>query len=230
LLLQIKYLAERLIHGKCSTSVQQRKVPIGWISVGIYAELDAQSTSRASLESDMPIFELTHDAIVPVEQVSLSALGIRERHDLQRILRTHIGTVSPDTLILAEEYREWEDSRRSIDLPADLTITSRSYQFDQCVMAGCSGQMLITREQRSVERFRKGHIDGIVSREIIPQIPDPRQKEIVRISAQGKVREVGESRAAAFAIDLSVRRISSDHLRDFDIEQMRHVQRLSRVE
>ncbi len=90
-------------------------------------------------------------------------------------------------------------------------------------MAGCSGQTLITCEQWSVERFRKGHIDGIVSREIVPQIPDPRQKKIVRISAQGKVRKVGESGAAAFATDLAVRRISPDHLRNFDIKQMRHV-------
>ena len=97
-------------------------------------------------------------------------------------------------------------------------------------MAGCSSQTLITCEQRSVKRFREGHIDGIVSREIVPQIPDPRQKEIVRISTQGKVREVGQSCAAAFAIDFAVRRISPDHLRDFDIEQMRHVQRLSGVE
>jgi len=54
--------------------------------------------------------------------------------------------------------------------------------------------MLITREQRSVKSFRKGHVDGIVSREIVPQIPDPRQKEIMRMSAQGKVRKVGKSR------------------------------------
>jgi|GEM_PF-3637018 len=97
-------------------------------------------------------------------------------------------------------------------------------------MAGRGGKTLIAREQRSVERFRKGHVDRIVSREIVPQIPDPRQKEIVRISAQGKIREVGKSRTAAFAIDLALCRISPDHLRDFDIEQMRHVQRLSWVE
>src|ERR1700722_6002084 len=98
------------------------------------------------------------------------------------------------------------------------------------MVARRGGETLIAGEQRSVERFGKGYVDGIIGREIVPQIPDPPQKEIVRISVQGKIREVGESRATTFAIDLAVCRITSDHLRDFNIEQMRHVQRLPGVE
>jgi hypothetical protein len=75
----------------------------------------------------MPIYELTHDAIVPVDQQSFASLGVKERQDLQRILRANIGVVSPDTYVLAEEYGEWEDSKRSIDLlgldkNADLVV------------------------------------------------------------------------------------------------------------
>jgi hypothetical protein len=65
------------------------------------------------------------------------------------------------------------------------------------MMAGCSGQTSIAREQRSVERFGKGDVDSVIGREIVPQFPDARQKEVVRISVQRNVREVGESRAAA---------------------------------
>jgi len=43
-------------------------------------------------------------------------LGLREREDVQRVLRDHIQVISPDTLILAEEFGHWEDSRRRIDL------------------------------------------------------------------------------------------------------------------
>jgi hypothetical protein len=46
---------------------------------------------------------------------------------------------------------------------------------------------------RSVERFGKRDVDGVVRRKIVPQIPDARQKKLVRISMQRKVREVGES-------------------------------------
>jgi hypothetical protein len=64
----------------------------------------------------MAIYELTRDAIVRADEVSLAAQGFRERDDLQRLIRAQIETISPDTFVLAEEYREWEDSRRSIDL------------------------------------------------------------------------------------------------------------------
>lgn len=64
----------------------------------------------------MPIYELTRDSLVKVDEASLASQGIRERDDLQRILRTQISAVFPDSYVLAEEFGEWEDSRRSIDL------------------------------------------------------------------------------------------------------------------
>ena len=39
-----------------------------------------------------------------------------ERGDLQRLLRSDIAIISPNTLVIAEEFGEWEDSRRRIDL------------------------------------------------------------------------------------------------------------------
>ena len=45
----------------------------------------------------------------------LHSLGIRERQDLQRVLRENIEAVSPGTLVIAEEFSEWEGSRRRFD-------------------------------------------------------------------------------------------------------------------
>ncbi len=98
------------------------------------------------------------------------------------------------------------------------------------MMSGCRGESPVAREQRRVERFREGDVDGVVGSEIVPQIPDTRQKEIVRIPAQRKVGQVGESRATTLAIDLASRRIPADDLRYFNIEQMGRMQRLSRIE
>jgi RecB family endonuclease NucS len=42
--------------------------------------------------------------------------NLRERQDMQRVLRDHIDAISPDLMVLAEEYGEWEDSKRRIDL------------------------------------------------------------------------------------------------------------------
>jgi hypothetical protein len=64
----------------------------------------------------MPIFEITHEAIRKLQETSFSAAGIRERGDLQRLLRNQIDMISADTLVFAEEFGEWEDSKRRIDL------------------------------------------------------------------------------------------------------------------
>jgi len=64
----------------------------------------------------MPIFEMTKDAIRKLPETSFGAAGVLERADLQRLLRSEIGVISPNTLILSEEFSEWEDSSRRIDL------------------------------------------------------------------------------------------------------------------
>ena len=64
----------------------------------------------------MPIFEITHSAIRKLNETTFSTAGVRERADLQRLLRSNIEVVSPDTLVISEEFGEWEDSRRRIDL------------------------------------------------------------------------------------------------------------------
>ena len=64
----------------------------------------------------MAIHELTHEDLIPVQTVTFASQNIREREDLQRVLRTHIDAVAPDTFVIAEEFADWEDSSRSIDL------------------------------------------------------------------------------------------------------------------
>lgn len=64
----------------------------------------------------MAIYILGSDKLLALEQTSFSTQKIRERNDLQRLLRSQIEIISPDTLVVAEEFGEWEDSRRRIDL------------------------------------------------------------------------------------------------------------------
>ncbi len=64
----------------------------------------------------MPIFRLTRDAIELLPETSLGQHGFQERGDLQRLLRVNISLVAPDVLVIGEEFAEWEDSRRRIDL------------------------------------------------------------------------------------------------------------------
>jgi hypothetical protein len=64
----------------------------------------------------MALYEIKSDAIVSVARTSFGLEHVRERGDLQRLLRAKINVVCPDTMVLAEEFCEWDESRRRIDL------------------------------------------------------------------------------------------------------------------
>ena len=64
----------------------------------------------------MPIYRLDSNGIIPIERTTFAQQGMRERDDLQALFKAQIGVISRDTLIVAEEYGGWEDSRRRIDL------------------------------------------------------------------------------------------------------------------
>ena len=64
----------------------------------------------------MSIFRIDSDKIVPIRRTTFVQQGLQERADLQSLLKSQIDIISPDTLIVAEEFGEWEDSRRRIDL------------------------------------------------------------------------------------------------------------------
>lgn len=64
----------------------------------------------------MPFYEMMPDCLRKVPDTTFAAAGVRERADLQRLLRTQIDIVAEDTLVVAEEFGDWEGSNRRIDL------------------------------------------------------------------------------------------------------------------
>ena len=66
----------------------------------------------------MPLYEMTPNDFRPISQASFSDLKVRERDDLQRLLRTQIDVLGDDLYVLTEEFGDWDDSRRRIDLLA----------------------------------------------------------------------------------------------------------------
>jgi len=66
----------------------------------------------------MTVYRYTKDSIIPLANATFSSLKIGERNDLQRLLRDKIEIIAPDTLVIAEEFFDWDDSRRRIDLLA----------------------------------------------------------------------------------------------------------------
>lgn len=66
----------------------------------------------------MAIYELANDTLIRVESTSFEVERLRERQDIQRLLRTNIGAILEDSLVITEEYGHFVDSNRRIDLLA----------------------------------------------------------------------------------------------------------------
>jgi hypothetical protein len=66
--------------------------------------------------SQMAIFRITDSSIEKVEETTFAREKLLERKDLQRRLKTSISVLSPDLMVIGEEFGDWEDSSRRIDL------------------------------------------------------------------------------------------------------------------
>lgn len=64
----------------------------------------------------MAIYKLEDQKLTHIERTTFDNAGVFERQHLQAILRDQIEIISPDTMVVAEEFGEWEESKRRIDL------------------------------------------------------------------------------------------------------------------
>lgn len=66
----------------------------------------------------MPLYELTHASLNPIPRTTMHEQFFREREDLQRLLKGSISVLGDDLFVLAEEFSEWQDSKRRVDILA----------------------------------------------------------------------------------------------------------------
>jgi hypothetical protein len=64
----------------------------------------------------MAIYDISEGRLAPLPSTTFVESEIRERDHLQQLLKRQIEVVSPDTRIISEEFSNWQDSRRRIDL------------------------------------------------------------------------------------------------------------------
>ncbi|SOE48478.1 hypothetical protein SAMN05446635_0222 [Burkholderia sp. OK233] len=66
----------------------------------------------------MPLYEMAGQQLKPIAATTFTALQLRERDDIQKAVQTHIAAITPGirTMVLAEEYGDWDKSGRRIDL------------------------------------------------------------------------------------------------------------------
>ena len=66
----------------------------------------------------MPLYRILDDELEALSVSTLEGEGIAERGDLQRLLRDHPDVLGGDLFIVSEEFSDWDESRRRIDLLA----------------------------------------------------------------------------------------------------------------
>jgi len=64
----------------------------------------------------MAIYQVTEKGFQTIEKTTFADSGFKEREHLQQLLKRQIDVIAPDTLVISEEFGNWEDSRRRIDL------------------------------------------------------------------------------------------------------------------
>lgn len=64
----------------------------------------------------MPLYRVAKDKLEAVKQTSFIEEKFFERKDLQRLLRADISVIGDDLMVISEEFGEWDESNRRIDL------------------------------------------------------------------------------------------------------------------
>jgi RecB family endonuclease NucS len=64
----------------------------------------------------MAIYEIGDTELKIIPETKYSRINIREREDLQRLLKSQIEIIAPGCMVISEEFGNWDDSRRRIDL------------------------------------------------------------------------------------------------------------------
>ncbi|WP_407334296.1 hypothetical protein [Enterovibrio sp. 27052020O] len=66
----------------------------------------------------MSLYNISNKNLTALTQTTFAAEGLQERQDLQEALKGCVDAIAPDCLVISEEFSDWEDSRRRIDLLA----------------------------------------------------------------------------------------------------------------
>jgi hypothetical protein len=66
----------------------------------------------------MPFYRVTDGNLAKQDPTTFRELSIFERTDIQRLLLADISPLGDDILVIAEEFGQWVDAHRRIDIPS----------------------------------------------------------------------------------------------------------------
>lgn len=64
----------------------------------------------------MPLYQINAGKLAALPSTSFIVEKLKERRDLQQLLRSDISVLGDDLMVVGEEFGDWEDSKRRIDL------------------------------------------------------------------------------------------------------------------
>lgn len=64
----------------------------------------------------MALYRIDDGTLTPVEESRFGDADMLERRDLQPLVRDAIDSIAPGCMVIAEEFGDWEDSKRRLDL------------------------------------------------------------------------------------------------------------------
>jgi len=64
----------------------------------------------------MAVFQMKDKSIQALQETNFSDEGLKERGDLQRLIQLNIQVISDDLMVITDEFADWADSSRRIDL------------------------------------------------------------------------------------------------------------------
>lgn len=82
---------------------------------------------------------------------------------------------------------------------------------------------MIARNEPRAKRLGQRYIGRVVRREVVAQDPYARRQNVVRIALHGEIRQISDRRAPAIIVYVTIRRVTTNYLRCFDIDQVRRV-------
>lgn len=146
----------------------------------------------------MPIFEVTADGLTRLAQTSLSAEQLWERRDLQAYLRQHLNEIdgAQDLLVIAEEFADWTDSKRRIDLLAvdrrgnlvvielKRGVTGEHMELQAVRYAAMVSMLTLDQAAEAFARFKATSGDAVT-------VDDARDQIVAHIDAEQPEEEFG---------------------------------------
>jgi len=100
-----------------------------------------------------------------------------------------------------------------------------SYHFNPHLAARFC-QRPISCNERSIQGFSKSQVSGVIGGKTVPHLPDSRKQDVVRVTGERKLNKVAESFGAAVRRYSGRAHVAAQNLRDFQVNEVRSMERL----